>query len=82
MSAYRYLVFVFGVVLVAVLGAFMMEIITPTIDLLNAYSSTPESATGIGWYESFTGLIPLVMLLLLAFMFLYGIVVRRGAVRP
>lgn len=82
MSAYRYLIFVFGVVLVAVLGAFMMEIITPVTAMLNSYSSTQASATGIGWYESFTGLIPLVMLLLLAFMFLYGVVVRRGRVRP
>jgi uncharacterized BrkB/YihY/UPF0761 family membrane protein len=80
MSAYRYLLFVSGVILVALFGAFMLEIMTPTIDMLNTFSSTPESATGIGWYAEFVDLLPLVMLFLLAFMFLYGVVVRRRGV--
>lgn len=82
MSAYRYLIFVMGTILVALLGAFMMTIINPTLGMLNSYSSSPESATGIMWYSSFVDLLPLLMIMLLGFMFIYGIVVRRGRVRP
>lgn len=81
MSAYRYLLFVMGVILVALLGAFMMTVTTPAIDLLNAYSTTEASSTGIMWYTEFIELLPLVLFLLLAFMFVYGITLRRGGVR-
>lgn len=80
MSAYRALLFVSGVILVAVLGAFMLRIARPAIDMMNVYSTTEASATGIGWYTAFIDLLPFVLLLLLGFMFIYGVITRRGGV--
>lgn len=79
MSAYRYLEFVIGIVIVAVLGAVVNEFVLPIIDTTDAYSTTPESSTGLTWYSEFWDWMPLWVSLLLAFMFIVGIVLRRRA---
>jgi len=77
MSAFKYLVFVLGTILVAIYGAIMLEIIRPAITQMNAHSSTAASSTGIDWFASFVEFLPLVLLALLAFALIVSIVVRR-----
>lgn len=77
MSAYKWLVFAAGMPIIAVLLAIMYEFIYPAIDLANEYSTSQESATGIQWYTDFVNLLPLIVILFLAFMLLVGIINRR-----
>ncbi len=80
MSAYRYLVFVFGVGIVAVTGAFLNEFVTPVIDITRSQSTTQASSQGIDWFATAWNWMPLVVLILLVFALLVGIMVRRRAV--
>ena len=80
MSAFKWLAFALGIPLTAGLLAVMYEFVNPAIDIMHQYSTSETSATGIQWYEQFISLMPLVVLLLLAFMLVVGIVVRRRSV--
>lgn len=77
MSAFKWLVFGVGLPVIAVLLAIMYEFVYPAIDLMSEYSTSQESATGIQWYTDFMNFLPLIILLLLAFMLLVGIINRR-----
>lgn len=81
MSAYRYLIFVLGVILTAVLGSFLYTIVNPIEQQMSQFSTTTESATGVEWFGQFMDIFPMVLLLLLMFMLIYGIVLRRRGVR-
>jgi len=80
MSAFKWLRFTVGMVILSVLLAFIYSFTNPAIPLLREYSTSSVSATGIDWYEQWLGLLPLMTLLLLAFMLIVGIVLRRRSV--
>lgn len=80
MSAFKYLVFVLGVILVAVYGSIMVEVINPLVSQTQGQAETEAAQTGVMWLDSFVGFIPLVLLGLLVFALIVGIVVRRNAV--
>lgn len=80
MSAFQYLKFVIGVVLMAAFGAVLNEAISPTLDLASSQSTSAEAATGVQWFQQFWNWAPLVILLLLVFMLVVGIVRRRNQV--
>lgn len=80
MSAFKYLVFVLGVILVAVYGSIMLEVINPLVSHTQGQAETQAAETGAMWLDSFVGVIPLVLLGLLVFALIVGIVVRRNAV--
>jgi quinol-cytochrome oxidoreductase complex cytochrome b subunit len=80
MSAFKYLVYVVGVVVVAVFGAVLNEFVTPFLNQASAQSTTQASATGITWFTQFWTWIALVALLLLAFALIVGVVNRRQQV--
>lgn len=80
MSAYRYLIFVGQLILVAVFGSVILYLLNPVLPMLRTVSSSQASATGVSWFSEFVGLIPIVMLFLVVFSLLYGIVVRRGRI--
>lgn len=77
MSAYYYLQFVAGIVLVGLLGIVVNEFVLPIINISTKYSTTPESSTGIEWYSQFWAWMPLWILLLLVLSFVAALVVRR-----
>lgn len=79
MSAYRYLEFVIGIVIVGALGVVVNEFVLPIISMGNTYSTTQESATGLQWYSEFWTWMPLWIALLLTVAFIVGIVLRRRA---
>lgn len=80
MSAAIWLAFVFGVILVAIYGSILIEMVLPTITVADAHSSTQASATGIDWYASFWEWMPLVLMILLLFALFVKIIVRRRRV--
>lgn len=80
MSAYRYLAFVVGVGVLAVLGAVLNEFVLPVIEVMRGQSTTEASSQGIEWYAQAWDWMPLVVLLLLVLMLLLGIMLRRRAV--
>jgi len=79
MSAFRYLVFAGGVVLVAVFGAVLLEFINPLMSMASEQASSQYATTGTTWMESIVDLIPLIGLALLVFGLLVGTIVRRNA---
>lgn len=81
MSAFKYFVFVIGVVLVAVYGALLHEIINPMLDFTATRSTSEASATGLDWLSQFFEWFALLALLLLVFALIVGIVNRRSEVR-
>jgi glucan phosphoethanolaminetransferase (alkaline phosphatase superfamily) len=80
MSAFRWLAFVAGVVLSAVLAAIMTELVLPTLDITRGLASTQASNQGITWMQQIWNWMPLVILLLLAFGLLIAITVRKRQV--
>lgn len=80
MSAYKWLAFAFGIPLLAVIYAIMNEVTQPAIGMLNKYSSSEASAQGITWYAQFWEWLPLVLLMLLGFMVIVAVIVRRRSV--
>jgi hypothetical protein len=82
MSAFRWLVFVLGVIVIATFGAILNEIVLPTISMTQSLSSTQASATGATWLSQAWTWMPLIVMLLLMFGLVYGIVVRRRSVVP
>lgn len=82
MSAYKWLQFVIGVVIVAALGAVLNEFVLPVIDVARSQSTTQASSEGIQMYADTWNWMPGIALFLLVFMLLVAIVVRRrSAVR-
>lgn len=77
MSAFKWLAFTVGIPLIAVLYALMMEFVNPAIQISRDYSTSEYSSTGIDWYANFIDLLPFILLVLLAFMLVVGIIVRR-----
>jgi predicted outer membrane lipoprotein len=77
MSAFKWLAFVLGVILAAVVGAIINELVLPTIDIMRTQSTTAASSQGITWYETFWTWMPLVVLMLLVFALFVGVIVRR-----
>lgn len=82
MSAYKWLKFAAGVPIAAALLAVVYEFTNPATGVLETYSTTPESATGVQWYGDLMTWLPLIVLLLLAFMVIVAIITRRRSVRP
>jgi len=80
MSAYRYLTFVIGIPFLAILLSVVYEFIWPAIDIMNQFSNSTASSTGIQWYTDFVNWLPAVVLALLAFTLIVAVVVRRGRV--
>jgi len=80
MSAFKWLAFAVGFVLMAVLYSIFTEFVRPAITVLEGLSSTEASAQGITWYAQFWDWLPLILLLMLAFMIVVGIIVRRRSV--
>jgi len=78
MSAFKYFVFVMGIVLVAVFAAILNEFVRPLLDMASRHSSTTASATGIEWASQAWTWMPLVVLLLLVFALIVAVVIRRG----
>jgi len=81
MSAFRWLAFVLGIPITAVLYAFIREFTEPTIGLARSLSTSQTSAQGITYYEQFMAWSPLIILALLGFMLVVAIVNRRSEVR-
>jgi flagellar biosynthesis protein FlhB len=81
MSAYNYLVFVIGVVLVAIYGSILTEFIDPMLAFTADRSTTAASATGQQWASQFFDFFALLSLLLLIFALIVAIVNRRRGVR-
>lgn len=77
MSAFKYLAFVTGVVLVAVFGAFLNEFVLPFITATQTHSTTQASSKGVQWFSQFWEWIALLSLLLLAFALIVAVVNRR-----
>lgn len=82
MSAFKWLQFVFGVVIVAMLGAVLNEFVLPVIDISRSQSTTTASQAGINMYADIWTWIPGIALFLLVFILVVAIVVRRRAVTP
>lgn len=80
MSAFKYLIYVSGVVLVAAFGAILNEFVDPFLSQASAHSTTAASSTGVLWFQQFWAWIPLVALFLLAFALIVGVVNRRNQV--
>lgn len=80
MSMYRYLAFVIGTALVAIVAAFATEFVLPMLDIARAQSTTAASAQGITWYSQTWNWLPLILLFLLVFSLIVAIVVRRQRV--
>jgi hypothetical protein len=80
MSAFKYLIYVSGVVLVAAFGAILNEFVTPFLMAASTHSTTAASSTGVTWFQQFWTWIPLVALFLLAFALIVGVVNRRNQV--
>lgn len=80
MSAFKWLAFTFGFVLIAVVYSILTEFVRPGIDVLNSLSTTQASSQGIAWYSQFWDWLPLILLLLLAFLIVVGVIVRRRSV--
>jgi len=81
MSAFKWLAFVLGIPITAVLYAFIREFTEPTIALTRSLSTSQTSAQGITYYEQFMSWLPLIILALLGFMLVVAIVNRRSEVR-
>jgi len=77
MSAFRWLKFVLGIGVVAALGSILTEVVLPTIAIARTHSTTEASSQGLDWYAQGWNYMPLIALLLLVFMLLVGIIVRR-----
>lgn len=80
MSAYKWLAFAFGIPLIAVLYSIMTRFTRPGIDVLDSLSTSEASAQGIEWYSQFWSWLPLILLMLLAFMVIVAVIVRRRSV--
>lgn len=80
MSAFLYLAFVMGIVVLAVYGAVMAEVYVPMNEATQGVAESPEAATGATWLTDFFGFLPLVVLGLVVFAFVVGLVVRRNRV--
>lgn len=80
MSAFKWLIFSIGFVLLAVLYSIFTEFVRPAITVLEGLSSTDASAQGIAWYAQFWDWLPLILLLLISFMIVVGVIVRRRSV--
>lgn len=80
MSAFKWLAFGFGFVLIAVVYSILTEFVRPGIEALNDLSSTQASSQGIAWYSQFWEWLPLLLLLLLAFLIVVGVITRRRSV--
>ncbi|MFB6198675.1 MAG: hypothetical protein ABEI52_10470 [Halobacteriaceae archaeon] len=82
MSAFKYLMFLLGVILVAVLGSILNAFVQPLLPLLEAHATSQAAQTGVSWYKQFWNWVPFITLGLLLFMLIIGIVNRRrGVVR-
>lgn len=81
MSAFKYLVFVIGVVLVAAYGAILTEFINPFLGQTDAQSTSEASAKGLEWANAFFDWFALLALALLVFALIVGVVNRRNQVR-
>jgi len=81
MSAFKWLAFVLGIPITALLYAFTREITGPAVGYAREYSTSQASAQGLTYYEQFLAWLPLVILGLLGFMLLVAVVNRRGRVR-
>lgn len=83
MSAFNYLRFAAAVPLVAVLMGFAYEVVGPGVTLMQRYSSSQASATGISWYSTYMNtLLPFIALALLGFAALVYTITRKRMVGP
>lgn len=82
MSAYKWLKFAVGIPLAAILIAVVYSFTSPATDVMRDYSTSPESSAGITWYSDILQWLPLVVLMLLAFMVVVAIITRRRRVAP
>lgn len=81
MSAFKWLAFVLGIPITALLYAFTREFTGPLTGYARDFSTSQASAQGLTYYEQFLAWLPLLILALLGFMLLVAIVNRRGRVR-
>jgi len=78
MSAFRYLIFVAGVVLAALFGAVLNQFANPLLTQTSESASSAYAATGVGWMQDIWALMPVIVLALLVFGLLVGTIVRRN----
>jgi len=80
MSAFRYLIFVAGVVLVAVIGAVANQFVTPLLTQASDHATSGYAQDGVAWMTQLWDFVALILLALLVFGLLVGIIIRRRSV--
>jgi len=80
MSAFRYLIFVVGVVLAALFGAVLNQFANPLLSQASEQATSGYATTGVGWMQEIWNLMPVIVLALLVFGLLVGTIVRRRRV--
>jgi len=81
MSAYKWLKFAVGVPIAAILLSIVYRITNPVTDVLSVHTTSTASQTGLSWYNQALNWLPLMVLMLLAFMVIVAIITRRRRVQ-